>query len=703
MTTKTVKEVGELQYDCQLTVSYCSNFFENLERRDTTVSKLYNAFSRFKITDETYYAYSTADKKQKTRYKDVGGIIAGSLVNYFARSDDNEVNEGRPQYNKTYMNRYDGNVKDRTAVMLDFDECGETNPFDAYRAKFDMSACMYSTHSSTPSELRVRLFVPLSRPVNREEYQAVTRYIAGEVGIDIVDECSFKWCQLMFLPSAPLDVEPIFDFIDAPICNPDEILERYGGDWRDPSKWAYTPKEREQRIPERKVPERRTVPLPGNHAPAAFPEPLELSAERGAFNKVYFPIQTAIEKFLSDVYRPTGNARIYALIDSESAPGLKITDDDMKAYSFHSKRDIAADGQKKDAYELVMYHLFGTDDEAVRKMNELVRNDKDCQPYLLQEEEERERLLEQYRVDLRRKYPNPESAVTINDTPVITLGNLQSVKAKAKNGKTMFLSVIMSALIKGECLGIKRLTDDDTKVIFFDNEQHVNTTANVVKRVHYLCGLSMEENDERLITYCLTPMEVEKRLNFIVEAIRRERPKVAFVDGIADLIWDINDLVLSEKCVDSLYKVAQECNTAILCVLHENKADSNMRGHLGTILLKSGTDTFEVKRIDKSQDFQVIHTETRFKPAADFYFTVDEHGVPCEYSGEPEDKQQKMKDEIYSNVQLIFSGKSQIRYNDLCTEYMEIAGCSERTAKNHISKALHWEFLKNYSGYYSRI
>ena len=691
MTTKTVKEVGKLQHDCQLTVSYCSDFYGCMERVDTTVGELYNSFSRFTITDETYYIYSTADKKDKTRYKDVGGIIAGSLLDYFARRGTG----------MSCTNRFDDNVRDRSAVMLDFDECGEANPFDVYRAKFNMSACMYSTHSSTPSALRVRLFVPLTRPVNRDEYQAVARYIAGEVGIDIVDDCSFKWCQLMFLPSAPLDIEPVFDFIDAPICNPDDILDRYDGDWKDSSKWAYTPKEKERKIPEHKVPEQRTRPLPGNHAPASFPEPLELSAERGAFNKVYFPIQTAIEKFLPHVYKPTGNARIYALIESESAPGLKVTDDDMKAYSFHTNRDIAADGKKKDAYELVMFHLFGADAEAVGKMNELVQQDEDCKVYLQQEAEEKERILQQYRVDLSRNYPNPESAVTINDTPVITLGNLQSVKAKAKNGKTMFLSIIMSALIKGECLGITRLTGDDTKVLFFDNEQHVNTTANVVKRVHYLCGLSMEENDERMITYCLTPMEVDKRLEFIVEAIRKERPKVAFVDGIADLIWDINDLVLSEKCVDTLYKVAQECNTAVLCVLHENKADSNMRGHLGTILLKSGTDTFEVKRIEKSQNFQVSHTETRFKPAADFYFSVDEHGVPCEYNGDPIDKQQGKKDEIYNLFKLVFKGRSQYRYEDMIREYAELAGCSETTAKSHVKKALLWDFLKKYSDYYS--
>lgn len=692
MTTKIVKDVGTLVYDQALTVSCCKDFHSDLARVETTVQKLYECFSRFKITDETYLTYSKLDKGEKLKCKDVGGMIAGSLVDYDARSGGSTAS----------TNRFDANVKDRCAVMLDFDECGEANPFDAYRAEFNMSACMYSTHSSTDFEKRVRLFVPLTRTVDKDEYQAVARYIAGKVGIDMVDDCSFKWCQLMFLPSAPLDVSPIFDFIDAPICDPDDILERYDGSWKDRSKWAQTKKERERNASEPSKAERKDRQLNPGQQTAQFPEPLELTAEHGAFNKVYFPIQEAIKTFLSDIYKPTNNRKIYTLIKGEGANGLKIVDDEMKAYSFHSNHDPAADGQKKDAYELVMIQLFGKGADAVQKMNELVRQDERCKEYLKLEDEARSRLEGLYRIDLTQNYPDPESAVTINGIPVITLGNLQSVKAKAKNGKTMFLSIIMAALLKGECLGIERLTDEGTRVLFFDNEQHINTAAKVVKRVHQLCGISIQENSEQFTAFCLTPMDVEKRIDFICDKIRQFAPQVAFVDGIADLIWDFNDLVTSEKCVDRLYKVAQECNTAVVCVLHENKADNNMRGHLGTVLLKAGTDTFEVKRIDKSQNFIVTHTETRFKPVGDYYFSVGDDGTPCASDAAPVSKQQKQKDDIYSNIQLVFKGMSQLRYTDLCTEYQEVAGCSERTAKLHIANSLKWGFLSRDSGYYSR-
>ena len=103
--------------------------------------------------------------------------------------------------------------------------------------------------------------------------------------------------------------------------------------------------------------------------------------------------------------------------------------------------------------------------------------------------------------------------------------------------------------------------------------------------LHSPIDLDAETDDKTL------PREVKRWLSFA-------RQKVSEVVTLADLA-DGKGSYAAQKA------------------LHENKADSNMRGHLGTILLKSGTDTFEVKRIDKSQDFQVTHTDRSAVFAAD--------------------------------------------------------------------------------------
>lgn len=52
-------------------------------------------------------------------------------------------------------------------------------------------SCLYSTHGHVPESPRVRILVPLTRDVTAEEYAAVSRYVAAELGIDMFDECSY--------------------------------------------------------------------------------------------------------------------------------------------------------------------------------------------------------------------------------------------------------------------------------------------------------------------------------------------------------------------------------------------------------------------------------------------------------------------------------------------------------------------------------
>ena len=59
------------------------------------------------------------------------------------------------------------------------------------------------------------------------------------------------------------------------------------------------------------------------------------------------------------------------------------------------------------------------------------------------------------------------------------------------------------------------------------------------------------------------------------------------VDGIRDLVNDINDGVLAQEVMEELLHLATERNCCIVCVLHQNKGseDHNLRGWIGTELM----------------------------------------------------------------------------------------------------------------------
>ena len=61
--------------------------------------------------------------------------------------------------------------------------------------------CIYSTHSHSASNPRIRWVIPLSRPVTPEEYTAIGRRIAADMGIDMFDDTTYEPHRLMYWPS----------------------------------------------------------------------------------------------------------------------------------------------------------------------------------------------------------------------------------------------------------------------------------------------------------------------------------------------------------------------------------------------------------------------------------------------------------------------------------------------------------------------
>ena len=84
------------------------------------------------------------------------------------------------------------------------------------------------------------------------------------------------------------------------------------------------------------------------------------------------------------------------------------------------------------------------------------------------------------------------------------------------------------------------------------------------------------------------------------EGIRTIRPDICIIDGIKDLMTDINDAVQATLIMEKLMALAKELNCCIVCVLHQNKSeqDRNMRGSIGTELTNKAFEVFQCETID---------------------------------------------------------------------------------------------------------
>lgn len=286
-------------------------------------SKLLEKVSTTTHTSETFEEYKKLHKSEQDDIKDVGGFVGGSLK------------EGR---------RNRSSVVNRQLLTLDADYA-HGGLWDSIEMLYDFAACIYSTHKHCRLNPRLRLVIPLSRPVNPEEYEAVARRVAEDIGIDYFDDTTYEPSRLMYWPSTSSDGEFEFNYVDGKWLDPDEILKKYE-DWRDASLWPMSSRVRNDL--------KKLADKQGN--------PKEKQGLIGAFCRGY-DIHSAVEKFLSDVYLRCEGVERYTYIKGSTSGGLVIYGDGSFAYSHHGTDP--AGGRLCNAFDLVRIHKFSyLDDEA---------------------------------------------------------------------------------------------------------------------------------------------------------------------------------------------------------------------------------------------------------------------------------------------------------------------------------------------------
>lgn len=275
--------------------------------------------STTQTTTETVEEYRKMTKPQQDAVKDVGGFVGGHLRG------------GR---------RKTGTVLCRSMLTLDMDH-GTPDILDELSLLNSHELCVYSTHKHTPEAPRLRLIFPLKRDVSEEEYPALARKVAQEIGMDLFDDTTYQPHRLMYWPSTSRNGEYVYQVMDGDILDPDAYLGMYD-DWRDVSTWPVSSRESEA----------------VKKAAKQQADPLTKTGAVGAFCRTY-PIREAIEKFLPDVYAPSAMEGRYDYIPADSSAGVIIIDEKF-AYSFHAT-DPAC-GQLLNAFDAVRVHKFPDDD-----------------------------------------------------------------------------------------------------------------------------------------------------------------------------------------------------------------------------------------------------------------------------------------------------------------------------------------------------
>jgi len=284
-----------MKYDGKINVAFGLSAKSKIWKNKTLLfSEFVNKLRQEHKTNETYKEFLAASKEEQGKIKDCGGYVGGYL----------RAGKRSPE-----------NIVHRQIATLDID-FAHLDFWEDFTMQFGCAAILHGTHKHSEISPRYRLVIPLSREASPDEYVAVSRQIAGLLGIELFDGTTFETNRLMFWPSTPIDQDYYFREQDGPWIDVDEILSSYI-DWKDTSLWPTADK---------------TAKLIGEQVKRQE-DPEVKKGIVGAFCRTY-TITEAIEAFLLEQYIPTDKDDRYTYTKGSTAAGLIIYEDKF-AYSHH--------------------------------------------------------------------------------------------------------------------------------------------------------------------------------------------------------------------------------------------------------------------------------------------------------------------------------------------------------------------------------
>ena len=237
-------------------------------------------------------------------------------------------------------------------------------------------------------------------------------------------------------------------------------------------------------------------------------------------------------------------------------------------------------------------------------------------------------LLEQLRITPEKELPKMDFLFRLFGKPCFPRRELVAITGKAKSGKTFVTSMLMACCQVSDVLSFHREPESPLRLLWYDTEQSDESTQDILRnRV-----MRMADGGGKLFDiFNVRGVPWKERRDLLCEAVTRCKPDLVIVDGIRDLVNDINDGVLAQEVVEELMHLATEHDCCIVCVLHQNKSgeDRNLRGWIGTELMNKAFEVYSCEKLMPQRIFSLEQTLTRkYDIERTMYFEVGDDGLP---------------------------------------------------------------------------
>ena len=312
-------------------------------------------------------------------------------------------------------------------------------------------------------------------------------------------------------------------------------------------------------------------------------------------------------------------------------------------------------------------------------------------------------LLEQLRITPEKQLKPMEFLFHLFGKPCFPRRELVAITGKAKSGKTFVTSMLMACCQSRDVLAFQRISDEPLRVLWYDTEQSDESTQDILKnRV-----MRMVDGDVQLFDiFNVRGVAWKERRDLLREAVTRCKPDLVIVDGIRDLVNDINDGVLAQEVMEELMHLATEHDCCIVCVLHQNKSgeDHNLRGWIGTELMNKAFEVYSCEKLQPQRIFSLEQTLTRkYDIERTMYFEVSDDGLPVS-CGAPTDDGSKDKADGYPQLNADYIRHDEhdqwqvdVRrlFSDAISGRQQVTGAELRSEVCRLSNIRSWKFYNS--------
>lgn len=246
-------------------------------------------------------------------------------------------------------------------------------------------------------------------------------------------------------------------------------------------------------------------------------------------------------------------------------------------------------------------------------------------------------------VDLSEEMPHPEILLSIGThhykgreypTPIMTAGEFSAIIATSKAKKTFLKSAFLGSYIGGGSSilfpNIRTHRDDEYTILDFDTEQGKYYTQRTFRRVQEMTG-DVYDHYKGYATRHLTSAQRLGLIDYCLanqSTLYKKPVKLVSIDGIADLVENTNDIVMSKEASDYILRWTYEHNIHVTTIIHKSAATGKPLGHLGTYVLKKAETVIELEINTDDGSIKVTNPYSRGYKFDEFSFDINKDSLP---------------------------------------------------------------------------